>query len=355
MTTTEQDEHEAFSQQHRGGVFFEKLGIDLYPHPYLGFALAPGHRSAVINTDEAGFRMSGSPSGPVGAGSWLAGGGGSLLVGSSVAFGLAASNDDATVASQLATLTGEPWLNLGVLAANSLQELIAAVPFLHAADTVVVFSGLGNYLSMLRTRTPEQLFGPVFYEGTFARLTQVPLFDLAAWAGGEPVAVPPGGWPMAEPPPEGDLSDAADRTATAARLQLRDLGFLARSARPGTRAVRHAAAGHAPDPADPARGAGRLRLPRAHPRHPVRRARGQLRPLRRADRERLRGAGGGVPGGGGRSAERAVVRDQRGADRPRQPPGGRAHPRCAERRVGATVPEAVAPIRRHGVRLSGPR
>lgn len=235
MNTTKAVDPDVFAQQHRGGVFFEQLGIDLYPHPYLGFSLAPCHRSAALNTDTEGFRHSDSPHGTVDSVGWLAAGGGGLVLGSSVAFGLGAASDAGTLASQLALRTGERWHNLAVLAANSLQELIAAVPFLHAASTVVVFSGMGNYLSMMRTRTPDRLFPPIFYEGTFAKLTHIPLFDLAELAAGTSAADAGIDLPPLSVPPEPDLTDARARAEKAAHTQLRDLGFLARTADPKTR------------------------------------------------------------------------------------------------------------------------
>jgi hypothetical protein len=237
VTTSETMDHDTHAEQHRGGVFFQKLGIDIHPHPYLGFALPPGHRSPGLNTDDAGFRISHAPSGPVDSTSWLAGGGGGLVLGSSVAFGLGASSDAATLSSRLASADGRPWLNLAVLAANSLQELIAAVPFLHAASHVVIFSGMGNYLSMLRSRDIHQFFGPIFYEKAIGQLTRIPLFDLAALAAGEQVKGLERYRDAYVPPPKPDLDDVAERVAAAARLHLRDLSFIARTARPGTRVV----------------------------------------------------------------------------------------------------------------------
>jgi hypothetical protein len=230
MNSSQESDHDSFAQRHRGGVFLEKLGIDLYPHPYLGFSLAPGHRSTTINTDDEGFRLSASPFGTVDSTIWVSAGGGGLVLGSSVAFGLGASSDSSTVASRLAFLTQRRWLNLAVLAGNSLQELIAAVPFLQTASTVVIFSGLSNYLSMLRSRTPNNVFGPIFYEGTFAKLTQIPLFDLADLASGEVRADAEGGRLARQIPPKPDLTDALARVEAAARMQLRDLAFLARTA-----------------------------------------------------------------------------------------------------------------------------
>ncbi|MFI0349042.1 hypothetical protein [Actinomadura sp. 9N407] len=235
MEPAETFDHGAHARRHRGGALFEQLGIDLYPHPYLGFSLPPHHRSAALNTDGEGFRLSESPFGTVDSRGWLTAGGGGLVLGSSAALGFGSGSDGGTLASRLALRTGLRWHNLAVVAANSLQELIAAVPYLHAASTVVVFSGMGNYLSMMRTRSLDRLFPAVFYEGTFARLTNIPLFDLAELATGMAasdagIEIPP--MPV---PPEPRLGDAIARVEAAARAQLRDLGFLAGAARPGTR------------------------------------------------------------------------------------------------------------------------
>lgn len=237
MNSSAESEHEAFQNKYRGGVFLKTLGVDLYPHPYLGFALPPRHRSAVLNTDDEGFRLSDSPFGTVDTTNWSSDGNGGLLLGSSVTFGLTATSDNVTLASHLAFATGRRWLNLGVLAANSLQELIAAVPYLHDAATVVIFSGLGNYLSMLRTRNPDAPFGPVFYDGTYAKLQRVPLFDLAALAMGENLDEVLAALPPLQVPPEPDLSDVKGRVQAAARMQLRDLAFVARTAEPRTRVL----------------------------------------------------------------------------------------------------------------------
>lgn len=230
MYVTRDADPEFFAQRHRGGVLLEKYGIDLYPHPYLGFSLAPGHRSRVINTDEEGFRLSASPFGPVGSSDWISAGGGGIILGNSVVVGLAATSDSTTIASHLALLTGTRQLNLGVPAANSLQELVAAVPFLRAAATVIIVGGGPDFGNMLGTRHPWAAFGAISYERTFAKLARVPLFDLADLAAGKTVAAsastrrPPGTDP--EPLP---------RIEAAARIRLRDLAIMSRAVNEGTR------------------------------------------------------------------------------------------------------------------------
>lgn len=221
-------EQEVVTVRNRGGVLLERYDIDLFVHPNLGFSLAREHRSAMVNTDAEGFRLSDSPLGPVDSGSWLAAGGGGLVIGNSTAFGMATSGDSNTVASHLAALTGRRELNLGVVAGNSLQELVAAQPFLQSASHVVVFSGANDYWSMLSSRTPDSLFGPVFFEGAIASLTRVPLFDLAGLASGTPLHKDVGELPRGEVPPAPDFSDARPRVHTAARRQLGNLAALSR-------------------------------------------------------------------------------------------------------------------------------
>lgn len=221
-------EQQIVAVRNRGGILLERYDIDLFVHPNLGFSLARGHRSDFVNTDSEGFRLSDSPLGTVDSGSWLAAGGGGLVIGNSTAFGMATSGDSGTVASRLAALTGGRELNLGLVAGNSLQELIAAQPFLRSASTVVVFSGANDYWSMLSTRTPDSLFGPVFFEGTIAALTRVPLFDLAGLASGTPLHPDVAGLPRGEVPPEPDFADARPRVHTAARRQLGNLAAMTR-------------------------------------------------------------------------------------------------------------------------------
>ncbi|WP_131743248.1 hypothetical protein [Actinomadura roseirufa] len=235
MGSSPKFEHESFAQRHRGGMLLERHGLELYPHPFLGFTLAPGHRSDVINIDDEGFRLSASPFGTVDSTSWLADGGGGIILGNSVALGLAATADRFTPASHLAELTGTRWLNLGLCASISLQELVAAAPFLHAASSVAILGGGTDLVNLLGSMTPDGLYGTISYERTFNDVNQVPVFDLAALAAGK--AVPDMDErrlaPRATRP--WDLAEVETRMREAARRRLRDLRTLARAAGDGTR------------------------------------------------------------------------------------------------------------------------
>ncbi|ACZ87090.1 hypothetical protein [Streptosporangium roseum] len=235
MNSSPNFEHESFAQRHRGGMLLERHGLDLYLHPFLGFTLAPGHRSAVLNTDEEGFRLSDSPFGTVDSATWLSADGGGLVLGNSVAIGLAASSDSATPASRLAFLTGVRQLNLGLCAAVSLQELVAAMPFLHAASTVVIIGGGPDFVNLVGSLTPDTLFGTVSYERTFAELGEIPLFDLATLASGKSLPDLEAYRRTHRKPAAWDLADTLPRMEEAARRRLRDLAFLSRAAGEGTR------------------------------------------------------------------------------------------------------------------------
>ncbi|WP_320065213.1 phosphopantetheine-binding protein [Micromonospora sp. RTGN7] len=237
MKSTPQFDHDTFARRHRGGMLLERHGIDLYLHPFLGFTLAPGLRTEAINTDEESFRLSDSPFGTVDSERWLAAGGGGILLGNSVAFSLAASNDSTTMASQLAHLTGTRQLNLGLCAAVSLQELVVAVPFLHAASTITVVGGGPDFVNLIGSLSPAGRFGTVSYERTFDELTHVPMFDLATLAAGKPVPDLEQQRRPRRTEPAFDLAEVGSRTAVAAQRRLRDLAVLARAARDDARIV----------------------------------------------------------------------------------------------------------------------
>jgi hypothetical protein len=234
---TEVSDHESFAIRHRGGVMFERYDIDLHLHPYLGYALARNHRSAIINTDEEGFRHADSPFGSVDGPGWRAAGGGGVVLGNSTAFGMAATCDHGTVASHLALLRGDRQLNLGVVGGNSVQEVIAALPYLDLAETVVVFSGAGDYWTSLASWTPHSAWGPLFFEGTLTSLTRIPLFQLAAVATG----VDPDWRPEPQPKPDAaerpDFTDVVERVEAAAARQVRNLSAVRRLARPDARVL----------------------------------------------------------------------------------------------------------------------
>ncbi|WP_242910548.1 hypothetical protein [Actinomadura terrae] len=208
-------------------------GNELHLRPYMTLGSRPGITGEVFSTDAEGFRVSTSPQGPVDTRSWPESGGG-IALGGSYVFGVGATSDEATLPSRLAHLSGKPWLNLGVYAGNSLQELIAAVPFFERADTVLVCSGINNVFASLQSLGTNELYGPLFFEGALAALGRVPVPDLVA--GQAAGAAPLGTAGDTRPEPKSlTTADLAARLDGALRRQLRDLAVVAGAVRDGAR------------------------------------------------------------------------------------------------------------------------
>ncbi|MEH1015951.1 hypothetical protein V6U90_22930 [Micromonospora sp. CPCC 206060] len=213
---------------------------ELFLRPYVTFLSRPGIDNPVFHTDAVGFRLSDSPAGTVDTARWQELGGGGLVLGGSFVFGVGASSDATTLPSQLAHLSGMPQLNLGIYAGNSLQELIAAVPFLAQASTVVVASGINNVFASLQSLGYNELYGPLFFEGALATLGRTPIVDLtAAVDGAGPAGVDDRAAHAAGQvlPSAVDHDDLAARMAAARDRQLRDLRILANAVRDDARVL----------------------------------------------------------------------------------------------------------------------
>lgn len=200
-------------------------------HPHLGFTAPAGYTSPSLNTDAQGFRFSHHGSNVVDTQCWYDYDRAGLLLGGSFSFGVGASSDRATVASQLSRLLDMPFLNAGVRAANSTQELIAGLPFLEKAHTIVLATGVNNLVAHLQSARVGHVYGPSFYEEGLADLGTWRLTDLidrartaASWR------------PRRRSAPRYDRRGGPVRTGTdtavneAIRLQIRDLRNLLRMA-----------------------------------------------------------------------------------------------------------------------------
>ncbi len=150
--------------------------------PYVSTTSRPDFRSEVVNTDDLGFRVSHGPSGPIDTQTWWHQRHRGLVIGNSFAFGVGATADQHTLASVLNSLTPYSFLNLGIRAANSTQELIASIPFLDSVELVVVCSGINNLVVGLQSLGKNALFGPLFAESDFEELAACSISDLAAIA-----------------------------------------------------------------------------------------------------------------------------------------------------------------------------
>ena len=223
------------------------------PAPYVAFIARACFHSDVVNTDVHGFRVTHGPNGTIDIATWFSADRRALLLGGSFAFGWGSSSDRFTVASYLNHLTAYSFLNLGIRAANSTQELIAVIPTLDAAEAIVVCTGINNVTVNLQTQGRNTLFGPLFFEETYDALATTPIWDHRAsvteeqrhFSGnvfGAATDVlssltrrlrPSSQSPLLEPPPFTlEPIEARQRCQQALHFQKRDLALLRKGARP---------------------------------------------------------------------------------------------------------------------------
>jgi hypothetical protein len=140
--------------------------------PYLMYFHRTNYQSDVVNTDALGFRFSVSGQGtisPARAGALQ--GPVSLLVGSSVVFGVGASSDAASLPSLLSACTKESaWLNFGGRGYCSTQELFLFIlnrKVLPSVRNIVLMTGLNE---LILTGLPSSLkseYGTFFFCGDY--------------------------------------------------------------------------------------------------------------------------------------------------------------------------------------------
>lgn len=139
---------------------YDQLGVQWVP--YTMFAASADYRSASVNTDRYGLRCS-DLSGGGSIDTIQEGVGCSLIVGSSTAFGVGATDDTETIASKLSTMTDRIFLNFGCRAFNSRQELFLFLTHamkLKNIGEVVLVSGVNNlYVSAFN----ESHYHPMFF------------------------------------------------------------------------------------------------------------------------------------------------------------------------------------------------
>jgi hypothetical protein len=139
-----------------------------------------GYTSPSLTTDSRGHRV--TRLGDREARSDAAPGDAGFVLGGSYAFGVGASDDAGTLPAALWRRTGMPFVNLGLRAANSAQELVSALPFADRETTFVVCSGLNNFSTARGAPGLDPLFGPMHHESHMVRLASVPITRLARLA-----------------------------------------------------------------------------------------------------------------------------------------------------------------------------
>jgi hypothetical protein len=146
--------------------------------PYVTTASARRFKSETVNTDDLGFRLSAAPGGVVDTDSWFRQRRRGIVLGGSFVFGVGATCDERTVVSGLNMRSEHCFVNLGIRAGNSTQELIAAIPFLEQAECAVIASGMNTLVAGLQSAGENELFGPLFDEEAMARIGDVGIQDL---------------------------------------------------------------------------------------------------------------------------------------------------------------------------------
>jgi hypothetical protein len=151
--------------------------IDRVFWPILTATAEADFTSPVVTTDHRGHRI--TRLGTESTRSDAAPDGAAFLLGGSYAFGVGASEDSGTLAAALWRRTGVPWVNLGIRAATSAQELVAALPFVDRRTTFVVCSGLNNFATARGAPGLDPLFGPMHHQAHLGMLASVSITRLA--------------------------------------------------------------------------------------------------------------------------------------------------------------------------------
>ena len=123
---------------------YDRLPIVLLPH--ITFGSRPNYRSDVVNTGDMGFRISLSQNGCIDPSTDSR----DIMLGGSYVFGVGATRDEYCLPSQL------HFTNLGIRAGNSTQQLIASIPWLKAANTIIVCDGLNNLVANIQARRDNE-------------------------------------------------------------------------------------------------------------------------------------------------------------------------------------------------------
>jgi hypothetical protein len=156
-------------------VAYEALEDVLWP--FVTVTTRPDVSTPVVSTDSRGHRI--TRRGSETARSDDAPDGAAFVLGGSVAFGQGAVDDAGTLAGALWRRTGIPYVNLGIRAGSSTQELVSALPFADRATTFVVFSGLNNLTRARGAEGVDALYGYVFGDSILRELASAPFQDLA--------------------------------------------------------------------------------------------------------------------------------------------------------------------------------
>ncbi len=152
--------------------------------PYVTYISKPNFHSKVVNTDQTGFRHSTAKTSSgiafIDSANWWHHEHRAIMIGDSFTFGVGATSDDHTVASQLNSLSKYSFLNLGIRASNSTQQIVSAIPFLGSTESVLYVGGINNLTAQIQSDGRNSLFGPLFGEVAIDSLSAHSIFELAS-------------------------------------------------------------------------------------------------------------------------------------------------------------------------------
>ncbi len=98
-----------------------------------------------------------------------------VIVGSSAVFGVGATSDKFTIASELNRNTETVWLNYGGRAFNSTQELQLFILHLpKRVDEVIILSGVNNLTLAFLSETTSRVYNSFFFQSTFVNTMKNP-------------------------------------------------------------------------------------------------------------------------------------------------------------------------------------
>jgi hypothetical protein len=146
--------------------------------PYLTLFHQANYQSPIINTDSSGFRYSYCADVRIDDQSWWGQEKRGIALGGSFVFGEGSMSDRGTMVSQLNRLTDSAFINLGIKGGNSIQELIASIPFIEKTEKAFVCSGMNNLVVSLQSMGRNEIYAPLFSEGLVAQLSQYSINQL---------------------------------------------------------------------------------------------------------------------------------------------------------------------------------
>lgn len=130
--------------------------------PYITYATYPVIRTDVINTDNYGLRHSLMADQTVVSLNDCPDGNVSLILGGSTVFGVGATSDAGTMASELCRLSGKTWLNFGVRSHTIAQNLVFLLFHQHLlkpVDDIVLVMGVNDLSSFTQSLVFPTVYG----------------------------------------------------------------------------------------------------------------------------------------------------------------------------------------------------